>query len=124
MNIMLILVKLLGIIIVVMGFIFLINPTAFKQYASFWQQRKRIIMGGILSLLFGVIFLLVASECKLRGVIIVFGIWAIIKGVLLFALEQEKLNAYLNWWIEKPLSVIRFFGFITLAVGILLIYSV
>lgn len=120
---MVILVKLLGIVIVVMGFIFLINPTAFKQYAAFWRQRKRLLMGGILSLLFGVILLLAASGCRLRGVIIVFGVWAIIKGILLFTLGQKRLNTYLNWWIEKPLSIIRLLGLIALAMGILLIYA-
>ncbi len=42
---MLILVKLLGIVIVVMGVIFLISPTAFKQYAAFWRQRKKLLRG-------------------------------------------------------------------------------
>ena len=120
---MVILVKLLGIVIVVMGIIFLINPTAFKQYAAFWRQRKRLLMGGILSLLFGVILLLAASECKLTGIIIVFGIWAIIKGILLFMLDQKRLNAYLDWWTEKPLLTIRLLGLIALACGAMLIYS-
>ena len=120
---MLILVKLLGIVIVAMGVIFLINPTAFKQYVAFWRQRKSLLIGGILSLLFGVVLLLAASECRLAGVIIVFGIWAIIKGILLFTLGQKRINAYLNWWIEKPFSIVRLLGLIALAFGALLIYS-
>ena len=80
-------------------------------------------MGGILSLLFGIIFLLAASQCRLVWVIIVFGIWGIIKGVLLLVLGLNRLNAYLNWWLEKPPSIMRLLGLIALAFGVLLIYS-
>ncbi len=120
---MVILVRLFGIAIVVTGIIFSANPKTLKQYIAFWKQQKRLYIGGILSLLFGVIFLLAASQCRLAGVIIVLGIWAVIKGVLLFALGQKKLNAYLGWWLGKPLSIARFLGIVALAFGVLIIYS-
>ncbi len=120
---MVILVRLFGIAIVVMGIVFLANPKTLKQYMAFWKQQKRLYIGCILSLLFGVIFLLAASQCRRAGVIIVLGIWAIIKGVLLFALGQKRLNAYLDWWSGRPLSTARLLGIIALALGILVIYS-
>ena len=120
---MLILVKLFGIAIVAMGIYFLINPKAMKQYIAFWQPQRRLYIGSISSLLFGVIFLLAASQCRLSGIIIFLGIWALLKGVLLLVLGQKRLNTYLNWWLERPLSVIRLLGIIVLAFGALIIYS-
>ncbi|UCH12304.1 MAG: hypothetical protein JSW18_05680 [Candidatus Omnitrophota bacterium] len=120
---MVILVRLFGIVIVVMGIIFLLNPKALKQYIAFWRQQKRLYVGGILSLLFAVIFLLGASQCRLAWVIVIFGIWALIKGVLLFTLGQKRLNAYLDWWLGRPISIVRLLGIVALALGILIIYS-
>ena len=120
---MVILVKLFGIIIVVMGIIFMVNSNTLKQYIAFWRPQKRIFIGGILSLLFGVIFLLAAPQCRLRGLVIVFGVWSIIKGVLLFTIGQNRINTYFDWWMEKPNSAIRFLGLIAVVIGVLFIYS-
>ena len=120
---MVILVRLFGIAIVVMGIIFLANPKALKQYMAFWKQQKRLYIGGILSLLFGVIFLLAALQCRLVWVIVIFGIWALIKGVLLLTLGQKRLNAYLDWWLGRPISIARLLGIMALALGVLIIYS-
>ena len=121
--VMVILVRLFGIAIVVMGIVFLANPKALKQYMAFWRHQKRLYIGGILSLLFGVIFLLAAAQCRLAGVIVVLGVWAIIKGVLLFTLGQKRLNAYLDWWLKRSTSAARLLGIIALVLGILVIYS-
>lgn len=120
---MVMLVRVLGVVIVIMGVIFGLNPGLFQQYVKFWRSRRKLIAGGILSFLFGVIFLLSASKCRLPVVIIVIGIWSLIKGVLLFILNEKKLNAYCEWWLKRPLLIIRFLGFIVLAFGGLILYS-
>ncbi len=120
---MLIFVKLFGVVIACMGIIFLINPKAFKQYISFWKQEKRIRVGGVLTIPFGIIFLIAAPQCRLTGLITVLGIWCIIKAVLLLTLRQKKINAYLDWWLNKPVSPTRFLGLIALAFGVLIIYA-
>jgi len=116
------LVRLLGAVIVIMGFIFGIKPEVFQKYVKFWNSRKRIVTGGVISLLFGIIFLLAAFKCRGPVVITIFGIWAIIKGIILFVINEKKLNAYLEWWLEKPLSAMRIMGIILLALGILVVW--
>ena len=119
---MVMLVRFLGVVIVIMGVIFGIKPELFQRYVKFWNSRKRIVTGGIVSLLFGIIFLLAASRSRVPVVIAIFGVWAIIKGVILFVINEKKLNTYLEWWSKKPLSVIRILGIISLALGILVIW--
>ncbi len=120
---MVIFVKLFGIVIVFVGLLFLINPKALKQYFSFWKQEKRLRIGGVGAALFGIIFLIAASQCRLAWLITVLGIWSVIKGVLLLALAQKKINAYLDWWLNRPVSVTRFLGLIALVFGVLIIYA-
>ena len=121
-EVMAMLIRLLGAVIVVMGFIFGIKPEVFQKYVKFWNSRKRIVIGGIISFLFGVVFLLSASRCRVPAVITILGIWAIIKGIILFVLKERRLSTYLEWWSKKPLSVMRLIGIISLAFGILVIW--
>ena len=120
---MVIFVKLFGIVIVVMGIIFLINPKALKQYISFWKQEKRLRIGGVVTIPLGIIFLIAAPQCRLTGFITVLGIWCIIKGVLLLTLGQKKIYVYLDWWLNKPTLATRFLSLIVLAFGALVFYS-
>lgn len=118
------LVKLIGIVVLVGGVVYLLKPDAIKQYIAFWTKGKRISIGAGLSLLFGIILLRAASECVVSWVVTTFGVLAIIKGLVLFVLGPEKAVSKLKWWRERPDSTLRLIGIIALAIGALLIYSV
>jgi uncharacterized protein YjeT (DUF2065 family) len=120
---MIILVRLFGILIVGFGIIFLIDPKAMKAYIAFWEPKKRLRIGAIISFLAGIIFLSAAAQAKLPGVIVTLGIVSLIKGVLLFLLGPEKIKSMMNWWSQKSDSFIRRYALFALAVGMLIIYS-
>ncbi len=121
---MLILVKLIGIVIVVMGITFLLSPKKLKHFMAFLGQGKRLYGVGILRLLFGVILLLAASQCRLVGVILTLGILILIGGILIFVLGLERVKSMLNWWNKRSPLILRLMGLIALALGALLLYSV
>jgi len=120
---MVLLVRLLGIAIVFIGIIFSVKQKVLRNYILFWKNEKRLKAGGILALLFGAIFLMAAPQCRIVWLIVVLGIWSIIKGILLLVLSPKKMFDYLGWWNNKPASVIRYFGIAAIALGALLIYS-
>ena len=120
---MLILVRLIGIVVIGMGIIFLINPKLYKQYIAFWEKGRRLYIGGILGILLGVILLLAASQCRLVGVIVTLGIITLAKGILILALGPERMKSMLRWWQRRPLLVLRLLTPIAIAVGALLLYS-
>jgi len=121
---MLIAVKLVGILIVVMGIMFLLSPRLLKQYIAYLGKGKRIYLLGILRLVMGVIFVLVAAQCKWNGVITTLGILTLIGGILIFALGLEKVKSMLNWYDRRSALTLRFFGLIALALGALILYSI
>jgi len=118
------LLRLFAIAIVVMGAGFLLNPNLLKSYIAFWRQRKRLYMGAVISLLFGILCLSVASQCKLRGVIVVLGIWSLIKAVMLSTIGVEKAMAMLDWWGKRPTTASRFMGLVAMGIGVLILYSI
>ena len=120
---MVLLVRLLGIAIVVIGIIFSIRKNALKDYISFWKNEKRLKVGGVLALLFGVIFLMAAPQCRIAWLIVVVGAWSVIKGVLLLVLNIKVINAYFDWWQGKSILTVRLISIIAIAFGALIIYS-
>ena len=120
---MVILVKLFAIAMVVLGVVFLLSPKALKQYLNFWAKRKNFYLAGILSILFSVVFLLAASQCRLPWVVAVLGIWALIKGIVILVRGPEGLKSMVDWWMKRPIGVLRLTGLLALAIGVLLSYS-
>jgi len=120
---MVMLVRLFGILIVFIGFLFLINTQSFKQYILFWKQGKRLQIGGVVAILFGALFLAAAPQCRIVWVITILGIWSVIKGILLFVLNQKKLYSYIDWWQGTSALVTRILAVIAIVFGALLIYS-
>lgn len=112
-------IKFLGVVVAVMGIVFLINTNALRQFSLFWKRGKRLQIGAVIDFVFGIFFLLAAPQCRLPGLITIFGILALIEGVLILTFNQK----YLDWWLSKPILFTRFMGLITAAFGALLIYS-
>jgi len=120
---MILLVKLIGILMLCMGVIYILNPALMKKMISFWKQDKRVYAGGLLRLLFGVIFLWSAAQAKLPAVIYVLGILMLLGGVFIFIMRLEKIKRMLDWWDKKPDSISRLIAILILAIGALVIYS-
>ncbi len=120
---MLMLVKLFGIMMVGFGVAFLVRQDLIKKYLNFWIAKKRIYLGAILSIEMGIIMLRAAGQCEISWFVALLGIWAIIKGMLLFVMGPKKLTAKMSWWASRPAKTLRLIAVIPLAVGALLIYA-
>jgi len=119
---MLLLIKAVGISMVVLGVVFLADTEKMRRYMAYWQRNKNIYTGGVLTLLFGILFLSAASECG--WFILVIGVLSIIKSIFIFASGCGRIKGFINWWVERPVSVLRWTASIYLAMGIFIIYSV
>ena len=89
---MLILVNLVGLIIVIEGAIFLISPKKMKNLIAFLQKDKRIGLGGAISIVIGVVFLMAASSCQLPIVMFIMGILSLVKGIYILT-SKEKVKS-------------------------------
>ena len=120
---MVMLVKVFGMVILAFGVYYLLNPNIIKPYVAFWKKGKRLYMGGALSLLIGIIFLLAARQCEVTWFVALLGIMALIKAIALFIMRREKVMAMMNWWVERPVTFLRVHALFAIAFGALLILS-
>jgi len=118
-----IIIRSLGIVIVVVGIVYLLRPDVMKWLIEFLKQGKRIYLAGLIRLALAVIFLLGARECKHFWVILAFGILFLIGGLLIFILGPEKLRRILDWYQKQSVLLLRVLAVIALAIGAIIIYS-
>ncbi|MCK4307559.1 hypothetical protein KAW50_04960, partial [candidate division WOR-3 bacterium] len=94
------------------------------RFITFWEKGRRLYIAGILRIVFAIILLFSASQCRAVGVVLAFGILFLIGGIIIFTLGLKKLKSILKRWSQKSPLVFRLLGIVTLGIGILLLYSV
>jgi len=119
-------VKIIGIVFVFIGIVYLLKPGVLKSLMEFFKKGKRIYFVGLIRFVLAVIFLLAANQCKTKTawVIIVFGILFMLSGLLVFTLGAKRVKSILDWWQRQSSLLLRLMGLIALAVGAVIIYSV
>jgi len=120
---MLILVKLVGIVVVAIGIIFLLIPKTMRQWMVFCEKGIRPYVMGVLRILVGILFLLAAPQSRVVWVIITFGVLALIGGITFFVLGLEKVKGMLRWWHGRSLPLLRLIALLATAIGVMILYS-
>ena len=116
-------IKIIGIIVSLLGIILLIDPGVFGRVLEFIKVGKRIYYAALIRLVFGAIFLLGARECSIPWVIVVFGVFFILKGLAFVVLGPAKITPKLELWQNKSNLVIRGLALLPIVLGYVIIYS-
>ena len=118
-----IVITIIGIAIVVMGIVYLIKPAIMKWLIDFFKKGPRIYIAGFLRFVLGVVFLLAATKCREQTIIGVLGVLFLLGGFLIFILGSQRIRPILEWWLTKPVWVMRILALLTVAFGVLIIYA-
>ncbi|MDP6685481.1 MAG: hypothetical protein QGI05_00855 [Candidatus Omnitrophota bacterium] len=116
--------RIIGVLMVAMGVIFLLNPKAIKPYISFFLKGKRMCIGGVINIIMGMIFSLISSQCKIPGVIVGMGTLSLLKGLFILASGQEKMKSKIEWWGKRSPAAMRIWALVIIAIGVLFSYSI
>lgn len=116
-------IKSIGMLISLMGIVYLLRPDIIKKLMVFFKKGKRIYLAGILRLALAVIFLVAARECRYPWIIFVSGIIFLAGGLLIFLLGSEKIRKILDWYQEQSTPIFRVIAIIVLVFGIIIILS-
>ena len=118
-----IVIKIIGIVFVFIGIVYLLKPEVMKWLMEFFKKGKRIYLAGLIRLALEVIFLLAARECDIHWIIVTFGVLFLISGILLFMIGPEKFKSMIEWWQKQSALLLRVLALITLAVGAVIIWA-
>ena len=116
-------IKIIGIVFVFAGIVYLLKPNVIKSLMEFFKKGKRIYIAGLIRFALAIVFLLAARECDITWVIVAFGILFLFGGLLIFILGPERVRAIINWWQKQPVLLLRVIALIFLAIGAIIVYS-
>lgn len=116
-------IKSLGMLISLMGIVYLLRPDIIKKLMRFFKKGKRIYLAGILRLVLAVVFLVAARECRYPWIIFACGIIFLAGGLLIFLLGPEKIRKILDWYQEQSELIFRVIAVIVLVFGLIIILS-
>lgn len=117
------LVKLVGIILVAIGIVFLLSPKRMRQWMVFCEKGVRPYMMGALRILVGILFLLAAPQSRVVWVIVTIGVLALLGGITIFILGLERIKSMLRWSQGRSLLVLSLIALLAIAIGVLILYS-
>ena len=112
----------IGIVIVLLGLLYLIKPSVLQALMRFFKKGRRIYFAALLRFVLAVIFLLGARESGVPIVIIVFGIIFLASGLTIFLMGAKRINRILEWYLGQPTAILRVIALIVLAVGGVITY--
>jgi len=118
---MVIVARLVGVLAVVLGVVFLVSPSSIKGYIEFWKKDLRVYWIGVLRLVLGSIFLMAAADCRMPLIINVFGILFLLGGVMIFVMGQKRVTAVLGWFSKQSKVAVRLWGLIAFGIGYIII---
>jgi uncharacterized protein YjeT (DUF2065 family) len=114
----------LGIVILLLGIVYLIRPDVIRWLLGFFKQGKRLYVIALVRFALAVVFLLGARECgSTWWVILIFGVLFLISGLLIVGLGPKKVKSMLDWWEKQSSVLLRILALVTIAVGGVIVYS-
>ncbi|MBN1816957.1 MAG: hypothetical protein JW828_06325 [Sedimentisphaerales bacterium] len=113
----------LGLIVLAWGIVFLIKPNVSKRMIRFWAFSRLILLGAIIKLAVGILFLIAARECKVTWLIVVFGLIGCLQGIVFLAMQQKKRRAVMEWLLARSLLMHRVLGVATVLIGAAIAYG-
>lgn len=116
-------VTIIGWLIALEGVFFLVKPEALNSMIRFFIKGRRLYLLSVLRIILAVVFFIAARQCRQPAVIIVLGVILLAAGIGGFVMRLSTTKTMLKWWLEKPNMMIRLLGLISLAVGMMIVYS-
>jgi hypothetical protein len=99
------------------------KPDWMKRSIAFIKKGRLVYIVATCKIFIGIIFLIVSTYCRRPWAVIVIGI-LMTGGVSLFSMQPlEKIKAYLDWWLVRPVWMYRLWSVAAILFGALLIWA-
>ena len=98
-------------------------PSQLANLLARWRVLTGLPVTLALRLGFGVLFVLAAPSCRFPGFVRLVGVLELIGAVALLALGAARLQRFVEWWLGRPPSFVRYWCSAALTFGIVLAYA-
>ena len=110
-----------GVVWIVFGTLMVFSVGAFREkYASIVKGVDHRVWSP-LGLAAGVLFILAAPSSAQPAFIVILGLLALVKGLLLLLGPREKVKSMIVWWLEASDQVYRIWGVFAFLLGVVVL---
>jgi hypothetical protein len=120
-----ILVAVFGAVIVGMGIVGFVRPSAIVGFVQFFMKSRSGLYWAMGSrIVLGLLLLAVASESRFPRTLQVPGVISLVAAAISPIVGLERLQRLVQWWSERPPVLVRVWSLIALVLGAFLIHAV
>ncbi len=120
---MIILTKLIGLLIVIMGLLSLVNTELLKKLVEYFKEGNRLYVSMVIKALIGLILFVSASTARMPSIIYVIGLLYILGPVVGLILGVEKMKKLLDWWAGQTEKVYKSWAIGAMVFGCVIIFA-
>ena len=117
------LVSLAGIGVAGVGLLGVAAPKQLAMILARWRVLTGLPVTLALRLGFAALFIAAAPSCRFPGFVRVIGLLELLGAGGLVTLGAPRLHGFVEWWLGRPPSFVRYWCLAALAFGILLAYA-
>ena len=118
-----IIVSAVGVVIAVIGAIGVASPHKLITLLDHVQSPTRFWLAVFMRVVLGVVFLVVAPDCRLPLVVQIVGVVSLVAAFGILALGRKRLDAFIGWWLRRSPALFRLWASAAIAFGTLLVYA-
>jgi uncharacterized membrane protein YidH (DUF202 family) len=112
-----------GVLIAGLGLLGLVSPAWYRRLVSRFRNRIGMWLSTGIPLVFGFVFVLAASDSQAPVAFYVIGGVMIATAGILPGMGTSWFSRKLTWWMRRRDSLLRSWGVVALALGILVAYG-
>ena len=118
-----ILVSLTGLAVAGIGLFGVAAPANLILLLGSWRVMTRLPVTFAIRILSGSIFVMAAPDCRLPMVVRLVGVLEFGGAAVLLGLGAGRLERFVEWWLQRPSSFVRYWCLGASGLGILLLYG-
>jgi hypothetical protein len=118
-----VLVSLAGVAVAGIGLSGVLAPETLRRLLANWRVVTSLPVTVVIRILFGFLFVLAASHCRLPTVVRLIGFLEFAGAAVLLGLGSGRLERFVEWWLQRPSSFVRSWCLGASGLGILLVYG-
>lgn len=117
------LIALIGIFLILIGFVVLVAPRAMRQTLKVFLDRKWMPLASIVRIVLGLVCIFGARDTRLFAFVLGFGILILLSGVAVPVIGFDRIERLATFWLRQSNSVFRLWSVTVVALGGALVWA-